>query len=162
MRLLPSLAIFFLLLTHLSSCAPAPTQYLFVMQAKEATIAATADGFQITLKDVDPQTIQFADRPARKASVISTAAFMNDWLYKSSTFQRDPPNAAIVFGDQVDSSGNSAAVAVELKKPQSSGLSSWTFQLKDLEGKLVPGTYYKINLFIDAANCTGVFGQNHC
>lgn len=139
--------------TNSSAAVPAatPTQWLFVMQATDATLTQSSAGFVLVLNGTDPKTIQFADRPVRKANIISTNTFMTQWS-TGAIFKTSQPNGAVVFEDQLDANGNANTVAVELKNPTGSGI-SWTFQLKDLEGKLSTNLKGRVSVFIDGTDC---------
>lgn len=113
-------------------------QWLFVMRAETASLTKTDKGFELTLKNTLPNVLYFSDRPVRKAGLMPTAIFMKDWLNAKSSFQADPPNAALLFETgTADKNGVIKAVAVELKNPQMISDGSWTFQVSDLEGKLI-------------------------
>lgn len=140
-----------LILPVVFGCAQPPVaqpSWLFVMRATAATLTKTSAGFEIDLKNIDPQTIQFADRPVRKAKIINTTKFINNWS-TGAIFKISQPNGAIVFDGVLDANGEAEAVAVELKNPISVGANAWTFQLKDLAGTLTAGDYKGVSIFID-------------
>lgn len=124
--------------------------YLFVMRSATATLSKTANGYELTLQQVDPKTLLFSDRPVRKAGIIDTTHFMSAWLKKNSSFNRIPPNAALVFENMTLNKHKIArAIAVELKEPVAIGKQGWRFQIKNLDGKLALGQYRLVSVFID-------------
>ncbi len=130
-------------------------ELLFVMQADHATITKTSDGFKLTLNDVNGKTLYFSNRPLRKAGSLSTERFMNNWIRPSSSFQQVPPNAAIIFDEMpIDKDAITRAKALKLEDPIKNSDHSWSFKVSGISGKLTPGSYTKISLFIDAYNIT--------
>lgn len=125
-------------------------EYLFVLQADKATISKGDKGYQLTIQSANPKLLYFSDRPVRRAGTVNTLKFMDNWMAPDSTFSKDHPNAAIVFDQtQADAKGNSAAQPVELGDPVKTSTNSWSFPVKDLNGKLSVGVYDKVNIFID-------------
>lgn len=126
-------------------------KYLIVIRATDAKIIKTDAGYVLTLTGTDGHTLFFADRPVRKAGLVPTEELMNSWEQKSNSLTMTPPNAAILFRSMnADKRGISHAVAVELKKPVTIGKDSWSFSMTDLEGKLRPGHYQGVTIFVDS------------
>ncbi|MGB7837356.1 MAG: hypothetical protein WBL40_04535 [Terrimicrobiaceae bacterium] len=108
----------------------------------------TAKGFshekgRIRLRNVNPLTISFSDRPDRIAGHMPTSKFIPMWSQGADSFLSNPPNATLsVFrGDQV-----SSAVVV-LRNPQFVG-NDLSYEVRVLEGTL-PAKSGPCSLFID-------------
>jgi hypothetical protein len=108
----------------------------------------TAKGFshekgRITLRDVNPLTISFSDRPDRIAGHMPTSKFIPMWSQGADSFLSNPPNATLsVFrGDSV-----SSAVVV-LRNPHLVG-NDLSYEVRILEGTL-PAQSGPCSLFID-------------
>ncbi len=112
---------------------------LFVMTSKGYTYK---DG-KLTLKDVSPNSIIFADRPARMAGHVPTDAIVHDWSHGKDSFEKDPPNADL---STFTATGAKNAV-VELKNPVLKN-GELTFDVKIIEGTL-DATGGQSSLFID-------------
>lgn len=125
--------------------------YLFVMHAAKANIAQNDGTYQLTLKDIDKKVLYFSNHPVRKAGYILNSKFMENWIKAKNSFQANPPNAAIIYSNMnADANGISKAIAVELMNPKAVDSNLWTFQLKDLEGKVQAGDFDDVSIFIDA------------
>lgn len=78
--------------------APLAPSNLFVQTAAGGTFTpATSGRYSLTLTDVAPSTVEFADRPERSSDVVSTQAFVAGW---NQSFGAIPPNAAISLGER--------------------------------------------------------------
>src|SRR4029453_2910097 len=64
---------------------------LAVLNSKGATL----QGSKLTLNDVSPNSIVFADRPIRAAGHVLTSEFIKQWDVGNNSFAKDPPNATI-------------------------------------------------------------------
>ena len=75
--------------------------FLFVQTAKSMTFDKASG--KLTLVDVSPITVMFADRPERIAGNMKTARFVPFWSEGKDSFLKDPPNAdiSIVEGDSM-------------------------------------------------------------
>jgi hypothetical protein len=125
--------------------------YLFVMRAAKAVIIKHANGYELTFTNTDPKVLYFSDRPVRKAGLILTAKFMDNWEKAHSNFQVTPPNGALIYSKMnVDQNGVAQGIAIELLNPVQVSNNSWKFQIKDLEGKISAGSYDDVSMFIDA------------
>lgn len=78
---------------------------LFVLNARNATL----QGNKLTLEGVSPSAVVFATRPSRSILHVATPDMVELW--KSGTFAKNPPNAAISVFEK-DGSGISDAVVV--------------------------------------------------
>jgi hypothetical protein len=118
-----------------------PVPSLAVLNAAGAKL----EGNKLTLTGVSPNSIVFADRPARAAGHVATQQFIMQWDEGNDNFAKDPPNATVsVLGG--DGSKVSDAV-VTLKSPKLEG-GNLTFDVVVLEGNLT-GASGPAALFID-------------
>jgi hypothetical protein len=116
---------------------------------------ASLQGATLTLTDVGPNSIVFADRPVRAAGHVLTKDFLKEWDEGSDSFAKDPPNATIsVLG--ADGATVEDAVVV-LKAPKLDG-DNLTFQVTVLEGGLSKATG-PASLFIDWFAARGFGGR---
>ena len=122
---------------------PKSVQALFVQSAGGLNYA---DG-KLVLKNVEPLTICFSDRPERLAGHMPTADFVPMWSKGQNSFLKDPPNAtlSILQGRDVSST------VVTLRNPQISG-SDLTYDVTILEGTIPPQAE-ACSLFIDIIGC---------
>lgn len=118
----------------------APTANWLIVQN---AASMTYDGGTLTLENVTPQTIMFADRPQRLAGDISTARFVDDWGVGNNSLEADPPNASlsVLVGDEEQIS------VIELSNPRLDG-TSLSYDVSVLEGT-VPRIGKSATLFID-------------
>jgi hypothetical protein len=108
---------------------PAVVPSLIVMNAGGASVQ---DG-KLTLTELAPNAIVFADRPVRAAGHTLTSRLLEEWETGSDSFAKNPPNATVsVFSK--DGSGIRDAVIV-LKRPKLEG-DQLTFDVDVLEGDL--------------------------
>jgi hypothetical protein len=112
---------------------------LFVQNAKNVSVAQG----KLVLREVNPVTVCFTDRPARMAGHMQTSRFVPLWSKGKDSFLKDNPNAtlSIFNGDNVSD------LVVELSNPQLSG-SDLTYDARILEGTL-PANGGACALFID-------------
>jgi hypothetical protein len=108
----------------------------------------TSDGYsykdgKLTLKGITPNTIIFADRPARMAGHVPTEALVQDWSQGKASFEKDPPNADL---STFTGTGSKNAV-VELRNPVLHN-GTLTFDVKVLQGTL-DDAGGQTSLFID-------------
>jgi hypothetical protein len=102
---------------------------LAVLNAGVATLA----GGKLTMSDIAPNSIVFADRPVRAAGHVLTKEFIKQWDEGNDSFAKDPPNATIPVLNS-DGSAIEDAVVV-LKAPRLDG-KNLTFDVTLLEGGL--------------------------
>ena len=123
--------------------------FLFVLRADTGVITKTDGGYTLTLKGMDDKVLYFSDRPVRKAGFITVSQFMGDWAKGKNSFQANPPNAAIVHAAlKTNEKGIAQALPVELTRPLATP-NGWSFQLKDLQGKMSIESYNRITVFVD-------------
>jgi hypothetical protein len=124
---------------------------LAVLNSKGAIL----QGNKLTLSDVSPNSIVFADRPVRAAGHVLTSEFIKQWDVGNNSFAKDPPNATISV---MSSDGTSVKDAVVvLKSPKLEG-GQLTFEVSVLEGDLANATG-PASLFIDWFAARGGFGR---
>jgi hypothetical protein len=124
---------------------------LAVLNSKGAIL----QGNKLTLNDVSPNSIVFADRPVRAAGHVLTSEFIKQWDVGNNSFAKDPPNATISV---MSSDGTSVKDAVVvLKSPKLEG-GELTFDVAVLEGDLADATG-PASLFIDWFAARGGFGR---
>jgi hypothetical protein len=142
----------------------APGQKTIGAPAKSAMIpslavinsrGASLQGSTLTMTDVSPNSIVFADRPFRAAGHVLTKHFLKEWDEGSDSFAKDPPNATISVlsaeGDTVEDA------VVVLKSPKLEG-DKLTFEVSVLEGGLSKATG-PASLFIDWFAARGYGGR---
>jgi hypothetical protein len=115
--------------------------FLFVQTARRMSFDRAAS--KLTLRDVSPVTLFFADRPDRIAGNRRTAAFVPFWSQGRNSFLSDPPNAdlSIVEG------GELRQVVVVLRNPVlEAGSLAYTVQV--LSGTM-PDAGDEVSVFID-------------
>jgi hypothetical protein len=113
---------------------------LFVLNSRGATL----QGDTLTLTDVSPSSIIFADRPVRSAGHQPSADVIAEWGSGEDSFAKNPPNATVsVLGKD----GSVRDAVVVLKNPKLEG-DKLTFNVETLEGDLA-GADGATALFID-------------
>jgi hypothetical protein len=116
---------------------------------------ASLQGNTLTMTDVSPNSIVFADRPFRAAGHVLTKHFLKEWDEGSDSFAKDPPNATIsVLGAEGDTVEDAVVV---LKSPKLDG-DKLTFEVSVLEGGLSKATG-PASLFIDWFAARGYGGR---
>ena len=85
--------------------------FLYVLTAKGAEIEKVGgDQYTLTLRQADvDHVLQFSDRPYRLAKYISAEELVKSWSVGKNSFEKDPPNAALV------AHGLKQAVVIELR-----------------------------------------------
>ncbi len=134
--------------------ASVPIELLFTQTAK----GMTYDGETMTLSNLAPATVYFADRPNRLVGVLSHQAFVDIWNQGKDSFAADPPNAAVAM---LDNSGH-APVVVELQGVEIDG-ETLKYKVRILDGEL-PAEASAVSLFIDGfggGGHGGGFGGGH-
>ena len=112
---------------------------LFVQNAKNMSFS---EG-KLVLREVNPVTVCFTDRPARMAGHMQTSRLVPLWSQGKDSFLKDNPNATL----SVFSGDNVADLVVELSNPQLSG-DDLTYDARLLEGT-PPANGGACALFID-------------
>jgi hypothetical protein len=115
--------------------------FLFVQTSKSMTFDKAAS--TLTLVDVSPITVMFADRPERVAGNMKTARFVPFWSEGKDSFLKDPPNADISILED----GNMRQVVATLEKPELKD-GNLTYTVKILEGEM-PESGADVSVFID-------------
>ena len=113
----------------------------------------------LTLSGIAPQVLAFADRPERKAAVVGSDRFFDNW---SNVYVGDPPNAALTL---LNGDTSSDTVVLSLGKPGSAGSSRVRFpaqpvslaptNLEQFERQVdpsVPTAFGDASLFVDAGD----------
>ena len=115
--------------------------FLFVQTSKAMTFDPATN--KLTLVDVSPITVMFADRPERIAGNMETARFVPFWGEGKDSFSKDPPNADI----SIIEGSNLRQVVATLEQPElKDGNLSYT--VKILEGDM-PASGKDVSVFID-------------
>jgi hypothetical protein len=116
---------------------------------------ASLQGNTLTMTGVGPNSIVFADRPARAAGHVLTKDFLNEWDEGADSFAKDPPNATISVLSADGASVEDAVVVLKAPKLDSDKL---TFEVSVLEGSLSKATG-PASLFIDWFAARGYGGR---
>lgn len=96
----------------------APPSYLFVVNSERGTIDGVGkdvgtEKLTLTLRGVNDHATQFADRPIRRAYVLSTRDLVARW---KRWFADSPPNAVLTFNRKRDHMPHS--IVVKLRHPR--------------------------------------------
>ena len=86
--------------------------FLFAQTAKSMTFDPATS--KLTLVDVNPVTVMFADRPERIAGNMKTSRFVPFWGEGKDSFSKDPPNADI----SIIEGSNLRQVVATLEQPE--------------------------------------------
>ncbi|GGJ02469.1 hypothetical protein [Neoroseomonas lacus] len=115
--------------------------FLFVQTARRMTFDRGAS--RLTLHDVSPVTLFFADRPDRIAGNMRTAAFVPFWSQGHDSFLSDPPNADV----SIVEGGELRQIVVMLRNPVLEG-GSLAYVVQVLSGTM-PDAGEDVSVFID-------------
>ena len=121
--------------------AATTADFLFVQTAKQ--MAFDPDQNRLTLREVSPVTLFFADRPDRIAGNMKTAAFVPFWSEGTDSFLSDPPNADL----SIIEDGVLRQTVVELRDPAIDG-DDLHYTVKIIDGDM-PELGDAVSLFID-------------
>lgn len=115
--------------------------YLLVQTSKGMAFDKATN--TLSLNDVSPITLFFADRPERVAGNMKTSAFIPFWSLGKDSFAKDPPNAdvSIIEGDAM------RQVVVTLRDPVVEG-DTLRYKVKILQGDM-PARGADVSVFID-------------
>ena len=115
--------------------------YLLVQTAKGLAFDAATS--TLSLIDVSPITLFFADRPERVAGNMKTSSFIPFWSQGKDSFAKVPPNAdvSIIEGDTM------RQVVAELQDPILEG-DTLRYKVKILQGSM-PEKGADVSVFID-------------
>jgi hypothetical protein len=138
--------------------------HIFIQQGTGGSFVNDGSGnYTLTMTDVVPYTIYFADRPSRDAGLAPMDMFLNGFDFGVN----NPPNAAIILPDENETSD---MVIVELTNPQydratgtltykASLLKDYSFEsvwFQDQKSKVdssIPERFGNITLVIDDCPC---------
>ena len=133
--------------------------FLYVQTAHSGTLsAAGSDGQRtLTLHNVSPVTVYFAERPNRETGHQSTAEFVAQWAEGEDSFKTNPPNAALdIIGDDSQS-----IVIIELMSVKYDAVAQTleyeVIILDDETGGAIPQSFAEAVLFIDSS-----YKKYHC
>ncbi len=93
---------------------PNAPELLFVQTASSGTFIQKDGRNILTLVEISPTTVWFADRPHRITGQEGTDLFAAKWAEGKNSFAINPPNAAL---DILDGTENSDVIIVELSNP---------------------------------------------
>ncbi len=119
--------------------SPGAVELLFTQSAN----AMRYDGETLSLDDIGPATLYFADRPNRLVGLLSNQKFVDLWTEGQDSFAADPPNAALALLGET----NKPPVVVELLGVALEG-ETLNYKVRVLEGDL-PKQSGPVTLFID-------------
>jgi hypothetical protein len=85
---------------------------LYVLNAGAGTLRSENGRLTLTLTGVEPQTVWFSDRPARRTGSFPARDMVSSW--EGFGFGRVPPNAALVYTDE---ERRDRTVILELSQP---------------------------------------------
>jgi hypothetical protein len=85
---------------------------LYVVNAGAGTLRSQNGQLTLTLTGVEPQTVWFSDRPARRTGSFPARDMVSSW--DGFGFDRVPPNAALVYTDE---DRRDRTVILELSQP---------------------------------------------
>jgi hypothetical protein len=127
---------------------------LFVLQAKQGTIAKNGSNYTLTLTGMDRDVLFFSDRPKRISGLIELSNFMAQWSVGANSFAKDHPNGAIMHAAlPKNTQGFAPAAIVEIYAPKKTA-NGWQFTLRDLSkptdaAHIQTGTYHMVRIFLD-------------
>jgi hypothetical protein len=116
--------------------------FFFVQNARSMTYDKATG--RVTLKEISPVTVFFADRPERIAGNMPTSAFVPFWSEGQDSFLKDPPNANLSI---LEKETEGADIVVVLRKPSLNGR-DLSYDIEIIEGEL-PAKGGPVSLFID-------------
>jgi hypothetical protein len=158
------------------------TTDIFIQEGSSGSFVNEGSGnYTLTMNDVVPYTVFFADRPARDTGFVPMDKFLKGFNFGAS----NPPNAAIILPDENETSD---MVVVELTKPQYNNttqtvtynaklLKEYSFKSGWLQDHMsevdpaIPERFGSVELVIDGcpclcvgkgAGCDATCGRNSC
>lgn len=128
--------------------------FLFMQTAHSGTLsAAKADGTRtLTLKDISPVTVYFAERPDRETGHESTAEFIAEWSMGEDSFETNPPNAAL---DIIGNDSQSIAIVELMSATYNSATQTLEYEILILDDETagnIPESFDEAVLFIDSTH----------
>ena len=76
--------------------------FLYIQTASSGSLVQDGEKLILTLHNVSPQTIYFADRPGRETGREPTGEFIDRWDDGRNSLADNPPNAALHVTDEHD------------------------------------------------------------
>ncbi|MFG1466848.1 hypothetical protein V5F77_29005, partial [Xanthobacter sp. DSM 24535] len=120
---------------------------LCMIWAKEA---AVVDEHSFIIRRADPRVLCTTARPVATRFCILTNTFMSAWVRNQASFEKDPPEIAIVYSQMpTGPDGIAHAIPIVLTTPSLVDIHDWKFQLIQASSTLQNGTFRDIALFID-------------
>jgi hypothetical protein len=141
--------------------------HIFIQEGAGGSFVNDGSGnYTLTMTDVVPYTMVFADRPARDVGLAPMDRFLKGFSFGAS----NPPNAAIILPDENETSD---MIVVELTNPQYNNttqtltytakpLKNYSFKtgwLQDHASEVdpaIPERFGSVNLVIDSCPCAQV------
>ena len=140
------------------------TTFIFIQEASSGSFVNDGSGnYTLTMNDVAPYTVFFADRPARDVGFAPMDKFLKGFGFED----RNPPNAAILLSEENETSD---MVIVELTNPQydnttrtltynATQLDEFSFESNWFEDQqikvdaLIPERFSRVVLVLDDCGC---------
>lgn len=121
-------------------------EWLFVVTAKEGEIKQNEQGqYVLTLEHAKiERVLAFSDRPYRIVKMISLKDFKRLWGEGKNSFEKDPPNAIAVFGQEKIAM---KLMSVSVDKDRTS------FVVTSDDDKMRPVFMGDTSIFVDLLNC---------
>jgi hypothetical protein len=144
-----------------------PESFIFLQEGSSGSFVNDGSGnYTLTMTDVVPYTVFFADRPARDTGFAPMDKFLNGFSFEVS----NPPNAALILPDENETSD---MVIVELTRPQYNNItrtltytakqlkeysfiSEWYQDQKSKVDASIPERFGSVVLVIDGCPCNVV------
>ena len=141
--------------------------YIFLQQGSNGSfVNDSAGNYTLTMTDVVPYTVYFADRPSRDTGFVPMDKFLNGFDFGV----HNPPNAAIILPDENETSD---MVVVELTNPKYNNTTrTLTYNVKQLKNysfksgwlqdhasevdPAIPERFGNVTLVIDDCPCESV------
>jgi hypothetical protein len=129
-------------------------RFLSIQHAKSGSIFEdNTISYTLELNNVSDKTILFSDRPERIVMSINTSDFIGNWHWYWSmgpkSFTADPPNAALIVGDE----GNQDIMIVGLANPvhdPTAKTLKYDVVLENTTSTDIPNEFGQSTLVIDA------------
>ncbi len=129
-------------------------RFLSIQHAKSGSIFEdNAISYTLELNNVSDKTILFSDGPERIVTSVNTSDFIGNWHWYWSTgpksFTADPPNAALIVGDE----GSQDIMIVELTNPVHDPTAKklkYDIVLENTTSTDIPNEFGQSTLVIDA------------
>lgn len=131
-----------------------PVEWLFVVTSKEADIKQNDQGQYVLSLDHAKieKVLAFSDRPNRIVKFISPEDFKKLWGQGKNSFEKDPPNAIAVFGQE--------KIAMKLMRV-TVDKDKTAFVVSSDDDKMRIASMGDVSLFIDLMNCNTVHEEQN-